>query len=304
MWQDVGVSGTQSPSAEAWSYVEARCGAPLQVSLRSPRSAGAAAVRRIQGPRAVVYLKSHREPRRFGQELAFYRGFAPALPGAVPALIAASERERWLLLEACPGVPVSALVGDDPRRPAAFEAAGRFARRLHELSVQDEDPTPLGRGLLERARALGREARGGDWARELLELEGALARLQLGGLARRACHRDFQPDNWHFVPGPEPRLCVLDFEHSRPDLPLFDLARLDLLYLSHEPELAAGFWAAYGGAPSGQDGALFGLVRRLEVARTALWAARHRDPGFAREAERMRLALERSPGSGPRTSPG
>lgn len=286
-----GLVESSIPCEAARASALERCGAPLRVTAQPCRSQSSALVLSVVGKRARAFLKLHREPRRFAQEFEFYERFAPALGGETPSLLAASAEGRWLLLSACGGSPASQLEPGSPRGPWAFEAAGRFARRLHDLPFVDLDPVPVGVALLRRVRALAAEAAGTALGAHVTSLEAELQALDLDRLVRRPCHRDFTPDNWLLDDGSTGRLFVLDFEHSRPDLPLCDLARLELLHLREAPALREAFWSGYGGASGDEQSALHAAVLRLEAVRTALWAERHRDASFAEDARRMWRAL-------------
>lgn len=287
------MSPARSLPAEIHAWVEAECG-PLAHVLETPgRSASSARVFRIRGERTRAFVKWHREPRRFQQELAFYTRFAALLRDSTPALIAAETSRRLLLLSVVEGRPGLAFSRAGSARVRMFEEAGRFARTLHAVRPDQDDPMPVERALVERARAMRRAASTPELLRRLGDLESELSDLIPTAATRSLCHRDFQPDNWLFDPEAGSGFRVLDFEHSRGDLSLFDLARLDLLQLSRDPEAADAFWSGYGGAPAGDEHELYQRVKLMEAARTTLWAERHADSVFADEARRMWQALKR-----------
>lgn len=275
---------------EARVALEASVGVGFELEARPGRSPSSALVFRACGPRGTVFLKLHREPRRYEQERHFYRSFAESLGSAVPRLV--GEAPRGLVLSLLEGEPVSTLAEGTALPSRAFHEAGALLARLHALSVEDTDALSVSDALAARVAALRRDAGGLQLHAALARLEAMLPELTATALSRSFCHRDFQPDNWLFDPREGGTLGVLDFEHSRPDLWLFDLSRVDLLYLSRSPVLADAFWAGYGGAPAGDARALYEGVKLMDAARTLIWAERHQDPVFQKEAEIMGRALK------------
>lgn len=280
---------------EIQARVEAECGALWRVQEAPGRSAASARVFRVFGARSSAFVKWHREPRRFQQELDFYTRFGARFSGSVPTLLAADVTLRLLVLSVMRGRPGLSIPASDPARARMFEQAGRFARALHSVGVDQDDPMPLGLALVERAKALHRSASSSVLVRRLETLAEELSGLVPSTAGRSLCHRDFQPDNWLFGSEAGSALRVLDFEHSRADLALFDLARLDLLHLHPDPEAAGAFWSGYGGPPARDEHELYQRVKLMEAARTTLWAERHADAVFADEARRMWQSLGLGP---------
>lgn len=274
---------------EARAALDASVGLGFDLEARPGRSHSSALVFRVCGPLGTVFLKLHREPRRYEQERFFYQNLAEILGSAVPRLV--GEAPRGLVLSLLEGEPVNTLAEGTDLKARAFHEAGAFLARLHALFVEDTDALSVSNALSARVAALRRDAGGSELRVALARLEASLPELAGAALSRSFCHRDFQPDNWLFDPRERGALGVLDFEHSRSDLSLFDLSRVDLLHLSRSPALAEAFWDGYGGPPAGEARALYEAVKCMDAARTTIWAQRHQDPVFQKEAEIMWRAL-------------
>lgn len=146
---------------------------------------------------------------------------------------------RPLLLRALPGQPTHCLAADDPRWPDIHEVAGRWLRRLHDMSFTDRDPLPLAEALQLRASSWSGRAEGLvpapiiAWSSERLEA------LDLRQATRVPCHADVGPRHWLWcdVAG----LAVVDLGHARADLWAFDLHVLAAEPWQGRPDLAAAF---------------------------------------------------------------
>lgn len=228
-------------------------------------------------------IKAHAHPRGFAQELRAYREWLPRLSPATPALLATDAPTRLLALSVAPGERLSEGTWSAATERDAHAAAGRFARALHDLNVDDDDPMPLHAAVRARlARALA------DAAPLLTPGErdglGALARDAdaFVGARRVPCHRDFTPDNWmsdRTCPAGHSRVTIVDFEHARLDAAEVDLVKLRADVWPARPDLEAAFRADYG--PLCVDGAArLGALLALHAAATLAWAGRHDDPQF------------------------
>lgn len=150
------------------------------------------------------------------QELAAHRAAAAA--GLAPAIVAAAEDGRWLLMEYLPGAPWRV---DDLARPAAIEALGECLAHLHGLAVPDGmapfDPLALARRQLAQVRR--RRPQALAEARQLVARVEPLAGRVDGPVA--LCHGDLQVANCIGLP---PRL--VDWEYAQATDPLHDIACL------------------------------------------------------------------------------
>ncbi len=154
--------------------------------------------------------------------------------------------------------------------PAALTAAGAWLRCLHQVPFRDDDPVCLAQALERRARAWALRA-----PNELRHVLDALDPSAFEGRRRAHCHRDFTPDNWLWTP--ERRLTVIDFGQARPDLPLWDLVKLEGDLFRQRPELRAAFFEGYGEL-SPRDAEGLRQLTRLHGLQTAVWGDFHAVP--------------------------
>lgn len=271
-----------------------------QISRLLQRNLGGARWRRLDAGRAGTrvwllelaeaswIIKRHAEHRGFAQERRALREWRDARM-AMPRLLADDEAARLLILERVPGRSLAEPSAD------AWRRAGEFLAALHGLAIVDDDPLSLAEAMPRRLRAWARsgELRLEPSWRELISRLELAAPRTLAGLRRVACHRDFTPGNWLWEPGPSGevgRLWVVDFEHSRLDLDMVDLAKLAPIWAAR-PDLATAFWAGYGRREADLRESL-GLAIALHGLASLAWGRRHADAGFVAEGARaLDLAL-------------
>jgi hypothetical protein len=248
----------------------------------------------------AAFLKRHRSARKYRQEVAALRSWAPALAPDAPQLLARDDTALVLLTTAVGGTPLDALDLDRPAAVAAYRALGDFTRRLHALPNPEDDPMPPAEAYRLRVTAWCDGAAGrvdaatiGDVRAFALEAEAAL------GSARRVpCHRDLAPRNVLVAgaarvgpAGESPptlqapqnqttlSVGVIDFEHARADLRWFDLVRLQAEVWHDRPELKEAFFDTWRerSAWTGTDEAILARCVALHALATTAWAARHGD---------------------------
>ena len=176
---------------------------------------------RVAGPSGPEVHKIYPSPRGASQA-------AQALGWIHPDRVLRRPDARTLNLRWLPGRPA-------PMEPAAHEAAGCWLRELHARPWTDDDPLPLHDALNARRDAALRRAREQG-------LEAALPPIEPGGV-RVFCHRDYRPANWLWGPA---GLAVIDFEHSLPDHPVWDLIKLAIEIWPEHPALKTAFLDGYG----------------------------------------------------------
>ena len=256
--------------------------------LRAVGSTGPGRVFALELGGEPAFLKEHGQERKFHQERRAYLETLPGLGLRTPELLWSDAAGRALLLSVLEGDGVEGVA-----RPLAEELdlhrqAGAFLRVLHAAEVRDEDPLPLAEAAARRLEAwLPRAGLTGDEVR--------LARAAVGegeplrGARRVPCHRDFQPRNWLAAGGPEgPRLGVLDFEHARPDHPLFDLVKLVHGAWRGRHDRRAAFLEGYGSTPDERE---LRVVSALHGVATAAWGREHGDPAYRAEGRRVLAEL-------------
>lgn len=227
---------------------------------------------------ALAYAKVHRQPRKYRQEVAALRRWAPAT-GAAPTLLAAREAPpRALLMSACPGAGVDDLHALDPRQSRVHRAAGSWLRRLHDLAVVDDDPVDLAQAMHLRLQGWARRRPGLVDASTLDAVARLIDAADWSCQRRRPCHGDFGPRNWLWHD--ETGLSVIDFEHAKADVWAIDLHKLVDGAWWGRPDLEDAFWEGYGRVPGADEQALIAAVRALYAVGTVVWGRSHDDAPF------------------------
>jgi len=200
---------------------------------------------------AEWFLKRHLQRDRYDMEVAAYRRWVPALGGRAPRLRSCDDRLQAIIVSAVPGEPAPwpapPVPGQGGQRAAADLAvqqeAGALLRLLHD--AQPPLPWPgLGPAKTAELDQLAPLAAG-----LLTPSELGFARSQVAALAaittaaQVPCHHDYTPRNWLLHDG---AVRVIDFEWTRLDTPLADLARLHLGAWEGRPDLREGFLDGYG----------------------------------------------------------
>ncbi len=230
------------------------------------------------------FLKHHRDRERHDAELLAYRKWVPALGSRAPRLRAFDASLATVILSAVPGVPApwpgQEVSGPAPERSAERamqRQAGALLRRFHDsqTALPWKD---FGLAKIEELDRLKPLAAGLLTAREMAFAQAEVAAL--GGIACPGmvpCHRDYTPRNWLVDAG---TLSVVDFEWSRLDVWISDLARLHLGAWTNRPDLQEAFLSGYGRNVSDTDRR---ILRGCSVL-TAVWllvkARETRQPSF------------------------
>jgi Ser/Thr protein kinase RdoA (MazF antagonist) len=247
------------------------------------------------GAGATWFLKQHKDHERYEAEVTAYHRWVPALGGRAPRLRASDESLDAIILSPVPGEspawPAAASDGcDDERRAseaAVQRSAGALLRELHH--GQPELPwDDFGAAMAEEFDQLAPFAAGLLTSREL-----AAARSEVKELTgqrcdgRVACHRDYTPRNWLVDAG---TVYVVDFEWSRLDVWVSDLARLHLGIWASRPDLRDAFMSGYGRQLADADRALLHGCAVL----TAVWLlVKAHETGQRSFEEGSRMALQR-----------
>lgn len=237
------------------------------------------------------YLKKHKQPRKFRQEVYAYQHWAPSLNN-VPKLIASCERPHALLISAVPGVLVQETALTKRQERKVYRRAGALLRRLHDLPFEDTDALPLADALRKRSTAWTRRAQGTveealiGWVRR--RLEAAAVQIAQSRWTRTPCHRDYIPRNWLLD---EETLHLIDFEHSKPDLWLTDLEKLYWDVWLQRPELKVAFLEGYGRTLSEEEERVLRGLAVHNVFVSIVWATEHRDETFERRGREVLAQL-------------
>ena len=262
-----------SPDPVHIAYFEGVFGAVTAWRRVAPNSEQATLWLGMNGTEPLGVLKLYRPPEGAARERRAYREWAPALGPWTASFHGGPEADPGaILLGYLPGETATFASS-----PAVFEAAGRFAARLHGLAHQDLDPVPLVQALHQRLAAT--RTRGGIQDAAVHDAVEALIDSGEFG-ARVPCHRDLAPWNWRVDAG---CLRVLDFGQSRPDTWLMDLVKLVVAWT---PTQETAFFSGYGRALSpGETRALTALVG-LHGIGSVQWGLRHEQARPKAEGER------------------
>lgn len=248
-----------------------------------------------------AFLKSHRQSAKFEQELRAYLEFVPHALKITPVLLAYDKFQQVMLLSKVPGDLVDdlalgqkesedwinesqkmALLGKSLGKKQLvniYEQAGQFLRSYHDAPYQDMVVPSLEEAYWLRAESWLKRAEPFvatndiEWVREKArEMLPALRTLK-----RVPCHRDYTGRNWLW----HDKLYVIDFEHSRPDVWLFDLERLLNEVWPTSPELKEAFLSGYGKTLTADDETLsFGNSVLTAITRI-VWSLEHGDHEYA-----------------------
>lgn len=239
-----------------------------------------------------TYLKSHRQHKKFQQELHAYQNWCPALAGRVPQLLAVREEEpNALLLSALPGTPLENLQLDSAAEEDAHQQAGQLLSLLHNQPISEHLQPPLDEAFAKRLTAWKPRAQGivdDDtiaWVSERLLEALPILREQ----HRVPCHRDYTPRNWLWH---ENQLTVIDFEHSKPDLWFLDIERLWRDQWVKRPDLREAFLSGYGRELTQDEEGLLERLAALGALTTIVWAREHNDQAFERQGRDILDRLE------------
>ena len=244
---------------------------------------------------ATLYLKQHRQIRKFRQEHHAYTAWVPALPSVTPILVGAHlAAPHALLITAVPGTLAENTLLSPAHELELHRQAGRFLRALHDLPHEDIDPVSLVDAFAQRMAAWLPRVRG---LVEEGDIDWVISRMQeilplLGSYSRVPCHRDYTPRNW-LVHQAELQLYVIDFEHARPDLALLDMERLWAGTWPGRPDLKAAFFDGYGRNLTSDEEALLERCAALGALTTIGWAHEHGDVPFEQYGRDLLARLRR-----------
>jgi Ser/Thr protein kinase RdoA (MazF antagonist) len=196
------------------------------------------------------FLKCHRDRDRYDAELAAYLTWVAALRGGAPRLRAFDDSLQTVILSALPGRPASWPASQQGRpgpertkERAVHRAAGRILRRLHDVQPATAWPD-FAADKIAQFDGLRPAVATLLTPRQLDAARTEVARLTaIPAPARVPCHHDYTPRNW-LVHGDA--VYVFDFEWSRPDAWVADLARLHLGIWPTRPDLRRAFLQGYG----------------------------------------------------------
>lgn len=247
------------------------------------------------------FLKRHGDRERYTAELRAYRQWVPALGGSAPRLRACNDSLATIILSAVPGEsapwPAEEASGLPHSVRAVEQAMQRHAGALLHVFHGAADPGPcddLGAAKLEEFDRLRPLAAALVTQRELESARSRVAALDgMRCTGRVPCHRDYTPRNWLIG---DDALYVVDFEWSRLDVWISDLARLHLGIWPTRPDLREAFLSGYGRPLSDADREILDGCAVVTAVWLLIKAHETRQPSFEdrnREALLRLLASDR-----------
>ena len=237
-----------------------------------------------------VFLKKHRQTRKFEQELHAYQAWTPHLSPLTPRLLAHQQETQTLLLSAVPGELVERMKLSTREERDLHTQAGAFLRRLHDVPFEDTDTLTLAEALKKRTEAWTARAEGVLTSQDIAWVRARVAEAlpMLAGFTRVPCHRDYTARNW-LADGDT--LYVIDFEHARPDRWIFDLERLWSELWPERLDLRAAFLEGYGRDITEEEGVLERVAAHSALS-TIVWARDHKDEAFENQGWRHLARLK------------
>lgn len=207
--------------------------------------AGTQVLRASTANHGEVMVKPHRSQERHTQEVHAYRTWVPAaLDDRAPRLLATADDPPTIVITAVPGSPLSQRTLTPKAEQDAYRQAGQLLKTLHAAGPPRLEPDWTA-WLAERAEHWLHQAGDRITLSYRAEVRAHMRALQdLAPLPTVPCHLDFMPRN--MIYGHDGIVRLIDFEHSRYDLPARDLVRIATRIWPQRPDLRDSFLDEYG----------------------------------------------------------
>ena len=287
---------------------------PFEVVRGTQRPDARSGVSRLRTRNGHCYLKVHRDPAMWANEVHAYEQWAPAFgPYAPPLLAARDEPPLALLIGELEGQVLENVQLPVERERAAWRAAGEMLTGLHALPGGDffgpcaRDGTPpegathagpTGAAVEYITADLAREIEGATRdglldAAEQATMHAALERAAVfRGERPVVCHRDYNPYNWLVAPDGT-WTGVIDFEFAHPDVRVAEFCRYPDWEQIERPDLVEALLEGYGRPLTPREEAQC-LVARAQYALSAItWGSSASYHGFVAEGRRALALLAR-----------
>ena len=248
----------------------------------------------------ACFMKQYRQPRKFNQELFAFKQLIPQLPAQAPRLLAFNTELRCIVMRACAGDTLEALVKQQcltrKQLQDVHRQAGSFLHALHTLPHQDTDVLSLADALIKRQQAWSLRA---PYLSTRLKdhvaacIKEAAEHMKQQRLTRVYCHRDYSHRNW-LASGyqhAQLQVSIIDFEHTRPDMFLVDFERLTTREWLDAPDLKDAFFEGYGRTLTDDENTLLAHYTTLAAMTTIIWSREHHDADFEAQAWRTLTRL-------------
>ena len=244
-------------------------------------------VRAADGRSMIV--KSHNDDFRNELERAAYERWVPKIGDRAPALVAADDGGKVLVLTKLEAGPP-----DDELPASVYADAGRVLRRFHDSDEELVDPGWAEQRLGNLQSWIERMPPGLIDADDLAFVQRESARLRdLPPPPLVPCHGDFQPRNWRV--DADGHVYLFDFEKARHDWWIHDIQRMWWREWLDRPDRRDAFLDGYGRALDDLEWAGLRASSARGHAVQIIWATAHGDLRFADEG-RAQLARLRAVG--------
>jgi hypothetical protein len=245
------------------------------------------------------FLKRHETELRFELDTRAQEDWIPLLPEAerqmTVRLVGISQELRATIVIEVPGEMVLSARPSFEERLAVNRAAGAFAKVLHSIPFEDDDPLNYGEYAATRLeQILEKTAPYVDidlirWARKTFDGGSAF-----GDVRRVPCHRDYSQRNWIIDRADGGlKFGVIDWERARSDYWLYDAHRMVAGSWERDPALKDAFFDGYGRQLSDIEERRLLLLALVDVVGAISWAIAHNDREFELQSRRRVEYLRR-----------
>ncbi len=231
--------------------------------------------------------KAVRYQEAYERELYALRRWAPALAAGAPALLAADDQLRLLILASRPGRLAEETGAETD--PGVHEQAGLLTRRLHDAEppVLDGDIAASAVRRLEVWIARGAHLLSDEDIGFSREEVRPLATI--GPVPKVPCHLDNQPRNW--LVDDAGTVSLIDFGMCKQEVWVKDVRRLCVQQWVGRPDLRDAFFAGYGRGPTVAELTLLRCYVVYSALSTIVYASEHADAGFEEQGRRTLAEL-------------
>ena len=254
---------------------------------------------RLRTPAGDCYVKAHRDPSHWAQEVHGYERWVPAFGDYAARLLAVRDREPLaLVVSALPGGVLEEARLSAAQERVVWRTAGRALVALHDLAVGEcfgpcrRDGTCAGAPIDDAGAYVSSDLdvwlERGVPAGYLDDDEVAIVRAARGlipafqGERPVPCHRDYCPANW-LITGDGAWAGVIDLEFAHWDVRVADFARYPGWEWIGRPDLIEAFFEGYGRPLTPAEGQQL-LVAHAQYALSAIvWGRDNAYHGFAEE---------------------
>jgi hypothetical protein len=239
-----------------------------------------------------LFLKQFKSSDKFMREVNAYESWLSGFDAYVPRLFAVDRPQMRFLISDVGDCCSWEVLSLQQQERVQF-CAGKFLRKFHEIEFEDKDEIPIGVAVLSRARAIQErffklrsigalDAWGGPRGEEVTRVVSSIEEILplLNRCKRVLCHRDFWKRNWIWQMSEKEaseaiNFHVIDFEHARPDLFVFDMMKNWSDCWLSSACLESAFWNGYGRRMDDNERLLLYRCVALHALQTVLWAHEH-----------------------------